>query len=307
MLKKNEILQSLPFNVSDKCKKRIEELEIDAIKTSGQELERCILKIVREIIDNQPEKAGEHRRKDWKTGWEENYKEYIKGKDIRALIPGYYNKYNFIRFNGHLYTCQSSSCELNSVRILINSIADAYLKDLDSIVELGAGTCHHIVELSKSLSKGVSFFALDWSDATKKIATELSNNHQVEKIHGYKCDFFDPCWEDNENKPHGKVGVYSFAAFEQLGNNYMNMVEFIIEMKPSIVIQLEPLTETLPDSELLPYLSKKYSEKRGYLEGYTRYLTQLQEDGKIELLTISRMPFGSLFIEGYSLVAWKPV
>ena len=68
---------------------------------------------------------------------------------------------------------RSENTELNSVRILINYIADIYLRDCNEIIEIGSGTCHHIMELSKKLKHNPTFYALDWSESTTLIAERL--------------------------------------------------------------------------------------------------------------------------------------
>ena len=69
---------------------------------------------------------------------------------------------------------------------------------------------------------------------------------------------------------------------------------------------MEPITELLPQNQLLSYLSTKYFQKRNYLNGYLSFLKAREKEGTIEIHHTSRMPFGSFFIEGYSLIVWSP-
>ena len=95
---------------------------------------------------------------------------------------------------------------------------------------------------------------------------------------------------------------------EQISSDFEKLFNFINKvLKPKLVIHLEPISELLPQNDLLAYLSTKYFLKRNYLNGYLDFLRDQDERGNIKLLNESRMPFGSFFIEGYSLVVWRPV
>ena len=53
------------------------------------------------------------------------------------------------------------------------------------------------------------------------------------------------------------------------------------------------------------FLSKKYFEKRNYLKGFKNCLYNLEREGKIEIVYEKSSFIGSMFINGYSLVAWR--
>mgnify|MGYP001314491039 CR=1 FL=1 len=59
-------------------------------------------------------------------------------------------------------------------------------------------------------------------------------------------------------------------------------------------------------NNLLDYLSIKYSEKRNYLKGFLSYLQNLNEKNKISIIKSERTYVGSIFIDGYSVIIWKP-
>ena len=58
---------------------------------------------------------------------------------------------------------------------------------------------------------------------------------------------------------------------------------------------------------MFDYLAAKFHSKRGYTMGYLPRLKQLELDGKIEILNVKRLNFGSLFFEGFTNIIWKPV
>jgi hypothetical protein len=56
---------------------------------------------------------------------------------------------------------------------------------------------------------------------------------------------------------------------------------------------------------ILDYLSVKYSQKRNYLEGYLSYLKKLEKKKFIKFIEVKKSYFGSLYINGYSIIVWK--
>jgi hypothetical protein len=51
-------------------------------------------------------------------------------------------------------------------------------------------------------------------------------------------------------------------------------------------------------------LAIAFMQKRGYTSGL---LPWLLNDPRVEVLHVERTGFGSLMIEGYNLIAWKPL
>ena len=298
----------MPLKPSEDFWARIKLYPVELIPITKQERDQCILEIYKKLFDENIVKSGPSRQKDWLKGWGENLDNFIKTNNTKELIPKYYNKYNYIRFNSDFYKFKNNETELNTVRILINYIADIYLGQSKSIIELGAGTCHHLYEISKVLNQETNFYALDWSESTTKIANILKINNHIKNIDSFKFDFFNPEWASNIKIPYDNSSiVFSFAALEQIGSDFNKLFNFITQkIKPKYVVHLEPIGELLPEDELLSFLSKKYFLKRNYLNGYLNFLKNKSENNEIVIDTASRMPFGSLFIEGYSLVVWHP-
>ena len=81
----------------------------------------------------------------------------------------------------------------------------------------------------------------------------------------------------------------------------------MLEKKPGICVHLEPIDELLDDNNLIDDLSIKYFRKRNYLKNYLPYLENLEKNGKINIIKKQRIYSGSYFIEGHSLIVWKPI
>ena len=173
----------LPVKPSEIFWENIEPYKVELLSISKEERDNCILEILKTLDDKNIIKAGRKRQNDWYKGWDENFKNYCNSNNPEDLVPKYYNKYPYLRFNSELYKVINNSTELNSVRILINYITDIYLEDFDNIIELGAGTCHHLLEISNNIKSTPTFFALDWSEATTSIAKRLKQNNHINSIY----------------------------------------------------------------------------------------------------------------------------
>ena len=191
--------KDLPLKPSNFFWENINSYPIDLIPLSKEERDNCILKILKTLEDNSLVQAGRKRQNDWFKGWEENLRNFIRSNDIQDLIPKYYNKFPYIRYKSELYRVRSENAELNSVRILINYIADIYLRDCNEIIEIGSGTCHHILNFQNSKHKP-TFYALDWSESTTLIAKRLKEKI-ILIVYSFKFDFFNPCWHKDIKLP----------------------------------------------------------------------------------------------------------
>ena len=69
---------------------------------------------------------------------------------------------------------------------------------------------------------------------------------------------------------------------------------------------MEPTIELYDESNLLDYLAMRFHVKRGYTEGYLPRLRELESQNKVEILKVKRLFFGSLYMEGYSCLIWRP-
>ena len=143
----------------------------------------------------------------------------------------------------------------------------------------------------------------DWAVSSQKIIGEI-NKELGTNINGINLNFFKPDYSIDipENS-----GIYTIASLEQIGENYVELVDFILEKKPSICVHMETIDELLDDNVLMDSLSIKYFRKRNYLNGYLPYLEQLESQGKIKILNKQRIYSGSYFVEGHSLIVWKPL
>ena len=87
----------------------------------------------------------------------------------------------------------------------------------------------------------------------------------------------------------------------------MPFVQFLLDRRPAICINVEPIAEWYDPDNLVDALALKYHHHRGYLRNYLSSLRDLEQRGRVQIIATRRLYFGSLYHEAYSYVIWRPV
>jgi trans-aconitate methyltransferase len=178
---------------------------------------------------------------------------------------------------------------------LVDSLGKKYLSKSKCIVELGCGTGHNLWRM-KAINPKALLIGADWVKSSNKMV-------EAQGFDSMHLDFFNP---PSVPLAPGHA-YYSVAALEQIGTDYEKLVAWLLKGKPETVVHIEPIPELLDSTKLLDYLSIQYMHKRKYLRGYLTYLESLEKKGKIKIIEARRSGIGSMFIDGYSVIVWKPL
>ena len=239
----------------------------------------------------------------FEKGWAQNYERLLKsdGKnDFHCLTPGYFRGSPFFRYNNQLVVTDNLQLEFDLFTIARHCLFDSYLADRSEIFELGCGSCQNLLMLS-DLFPDKAITGLDWTFATQKISRFLAEKRK----HAIKALQYDMFSE----KPLPSIGsdgaLISIHAFEQLGKKFSGILDKIIDARPGIVVQLEPVAEFYDADNLLDFLALKYIRKRNYLDGYYTALNRMAQKGDIELLAAWRPYLGGVLHES-SILVWRP-
>ena len=100
--------------------------------------------------------------------------------------------------------------------------------------------------------------------------------------------------------------IFTSGAIEQVASKFDKFINFILEKKPSLVVNIEPAYEVYNQDILFDYLAAKFHKKRGYTSGYLPRIKELEKQNKVDILKIKRLNFGSLFMEGFTCIIWRP-
>lgn len=185
---------------------------------------------------------------------------------------------------------------------LVEAFLTSYAPKIDNIYEFGCGTGRHLLKI-RQFFPNATLTGLDWATSSQEIIYQVAQNLRDTSLYARNFDFFQP---DKDFAFKSNSVAITIAALEQVGINHKEFVNFLVESDINLVINFEPIEEVLSDNILLESLSKKYFRKRNYLSGYLSYLRELSDLGKIDILREQRAYFGSFFIEGYTVIVWKP-
>jgi len=280
---------------------RIKEYYFAYEKPSESERDEYLLKIIKTLLADFIVYAGEHRREQWEKGWGENLENLDKEELTNAIKPRYFGKYNILRIKQNFIKPISDNFEQNSLAIILDWLADKYMREADAVYEFGCGTGHHLKNIRK-INQRAKIYGLDWVESSQKIIEKMAKELSDENLFSHKFDFFNPDYGFSLEK---NSVIYTVAALEQTGDSYVNFIDYLMENKPKLCVHIEPIGELLDENNLLDYLSIEYFKKRKYLSGFLDYLRGIEKEGKIEIIKAQRSYIGSLFIDGYSIIVWK--
>ena len=292
----------LDFTFSDKSKKEIDQYSIEIDDLTEVEVAQQKIIIYDFLSKDFVVYAGDHRIKDWNLGWEENGIEFENTKDFESLIPKYFGKYKIIRLDGAFKRVLSKNAEIYTLRILQKYVYEKYCLTYKNFYEFGCGTGHNLVELDR-LSNAAHMYGFDWTTTPQRIFNNINTFFQ-KNFEFRRFDFTEPDYAVNfkENSV-----VLTFAALEQIGEKNKNFLDFLCHKKPALCIHLEPISELLDSGEEMQKLSIDYINKRNYLSNFYNNILLLQSQGRAEIVEAKRTKIGSFFLEGYSLIVWKPI
>jgi hypothetical protein len=281
----------------------IRKFDLSYRPATKEELGEYVLNFLKLIEKDEMVRTREENLLVFEQGWSENLEELktsTPASYTSALKPKYYRGNNFFRYKDDLVVTENLQLEYELSIIARLCLFHAYLQNAETICEVGCGSCLNLSLLSKVLSKA-KLIGLDWTSASCEIARELGR--QLSRpISGVRFDMFGP--EFSFEIPRG-AAIISIHAFEQLGNRFEPILEYLIHSKPSIVVQYEPVFEFYNGNNLLDYLALSYCRRRSYLEGYYSRLQQLENNGQIKIVNAFRPYLGGVLHES-SVLVWKP-
>ena len=288
--------------LSISVKKKIDSLDFTYKEIKGEELQSLIFNILKSI-DGDKQIIGEKGRKNvWEKGWEENLNEFKDSNyDELKLIPKFIRPGNPIRLNQKYVIPSNPDFELNFVKVCRQWFLEYYFSGFKNIYEFGCGTGFNLVAAAK-LFPNALLFGSDFVQSSVDLVNEIS----VSKNINIKGDIFDLINPNYDYKIKNNSGIFTFGALEQLASKIDNIVEYLIIQKPEICVHVEPVIELYDKDNFIDYLAIKFQGKRRYTEGLLPKLYKLKKSGKIDILKVKRLFFGSLMMEGYNLIVWRP-
>ena len=282
------------------CKTIVEERDFRHSKMTQSKRDELITNVLKKIDSGELTVSGPHRQPDWEQGWAENLEKYERMRNSYALTPKFIKPNQAIRLNRDYIIPYSESFEFDFVDVLRKWLFHKYFKNKSVIYEFGCGSCQHLVVLAEMFPEE-RLYGLDWAASSIEIINKLVEINGW-NIAGKLFNLFEP---DESLRLKDNSAVFTVGTMEQLGRNYEHFLQYLLSNSVSLCLHLETIKELYDDNYLIDYLAIKFDSKRGYLDGFLTRLMELEKEGKVEILRIQRIFFGSLYHDSYSLVVWR--
>lgn len=291
-----------PGVLPETCLRLIDKADFTYEEPSPQRRDEIVLGVIKHIDSEVPTQVGPQREDVWERCWAENLENFVASEfELEALVPKFIKPGQPVRLNQRYVLPRNPSFELAFFQVCRAFYYQKYLADVRSAYEFGCGTGFNLVALGTQMPN-MKLYGLDWSQSACEMVNLTGKKHRLD-IAGARFDFFNP---DRGLKLDPHSAVMTLCALEQVGPRHGPFIEFLLEKRPKICINMEPIEDLYDEGNLADYLALRYHRKRGYLSGFLPRLKALETEGKIKILEVRRMFFGSLYHEGYSFVVWKP-
>ena len=268
----------------------------------NEEKYNSLFKEVKKKLASEIKPSGRDYYKKWEDGWGENLSEFCNTGSIQSLYPYYIKNNKYFRFSNSYFTSENNYFEVDFSKTIINYFFEKYFTKSNSIVDLGSGSNHHIIDLSLLHNKK-DFFALDWSKNSYKIIKEANKRFSID-IKPIHFDMFEPSKQNF--KLEKSSSVYTVGSLEQLGSSYKKILSWFLGNNFDYIMNIEPIYEFYHLDNPFDLVAAEYIKKRNWLKGYYTSLCNLEKIGDIEILERLRL-FGSLYHETYNFIIWRKV
>ncbi len=296
------LVGSAVSDLSTDCRKVIEEHNFRYRTLTDQERDRVLLDVLKRIDSDQFSLAGPGGKERWEKGWAENRDGFLRGgRNPAQLVPKYIRLGQPLRMNRSYVQPSDPNFEFNWYEAFRLWLFRTYLANAGTVYEFGCGSGFNLAFLAQ-MYPDKRYFGLDWATSSVDIINELGKTYGWD-MHGLLFDFFAP---DRNVRIEENSTVFTVGALEQTGTDYDLFLEYLLESSPSLCVNIEPIMEWYDEDNLLDYAASRFHLKRNYWQGFPSRLKELERAGKVEILKAKRSFFGSLYIEGYSQLIWRP-
>lgn len=268
----------------------------------GVQRDQVILEVLKKLKTDKQIIGVKERQEVWNAGWGENLEAFIKsGYDLKMLVPKFIRPNKIVRYKQDYILPANPNFELDYYSVFREWLFTNYFKDFENIYEFGCGTGFNLVALSK-LYPDKDLYGTDFVTSSVDLVNEIGKAHKLR----LKGSIFDMISPDESFKLKKNSLIFTIGSIEQLASKFDNFLQYLLKNTPRLCIHSEPTVELYDENNLVDYLAAEFHKKRGYTQGFLPRLQELEKEGKVEILKVKRLYFGSLFLEGYNLIVWRP-
>ena len=235
----------------------------------------------------------------WDRGWSELSKKFIQTENEKDLNPQYL-KSSLLKICNFMVKFNCVEAEHQIAELILTKIFKQYFHKVDNIYEFGCGPCRNIIILNKLFKKNL--FALDWADGIKDIV-DIINKKSVNEIQYARFNMLKP---DQNYKLKNNSGVLTVHSMEQIGHNHNNFINYLLNNKVKMSVHIEPEDQFYSDDQM-DSRRKLFHNKRGYLTGFFKLLSDLEQKKILKIIHAQKLYLGSLMHDPYVIFIWKPI
>jgi len=256
------------------------------------------------LTDETISAAGHDALPRWQKGWGEVLEGVRRdGVSMATLTPQYFHHDTF-RYRGRYIRAATPDFEQHLYAVFKAVIFEKYLSDVSHIAELGCGTGGNLFALAHHFPDK-RLTGCDWAEPSQALIHEI-NASLGTHIAGVNLNLLTmEGWDLVESGPG--TGILTLHALEQIGADHGLLLSAIRAARPDICVHLEPIAELYDTSLKFDLNALNYHNKRNYLSGFYDKLSELETEGRVEIIKAHRTGFGSTFQEAYSLIVWRVV
>ncbi len=268
----------------------------------GSEERQLILDILKKIDSDRQVIGALERTKIWNDGWSENLSDFRDNPDLSCTIPKFIRPNQLIRFNQKYIRPANPNFEADYFKMFQLWFFGEYLYPFDHIHEFGCGSGINLAAIAKMFPHK-NLTGYDFAPSAVELINTIGSHYEFKM----QALFFDMLKPDYSCKIQKNSCVLTIGTMEQLASNFYPFMDYLLDQRPGLCLHVEPTIELYDENNLIDYLAIKFLKKRGYTVGLLPYLQELHKAGRIELIKVKRLFFGSLYQEGYNYMVWKPL
>jgi len=269
----------------------------------GSKRDEVMLEVLKKLESDSQVIGAKERQEAWNNGWNENLQDFINsGYDLQKLVPKFIRSNKIVRYKQDYICPANPDFELDYYSIFRKWLFARYFREFSDIYEFGCGTGFNLVALSQLYSEK-NLYGTDFVKSSVDLVNAIAKAHNI-KLKGAIFDMINP---DGRFRLKENSLIFTIGSIEQLASRFEDFLQYLLRNRPALCVHVEPTVELYDEDNLIDYLGIKFYKKRGYTQGFLPRLQELEKNGKIKLLKVKRLYFGSLFLEGYNLIVWRPL
>lgn len=189
--------------------------------------------------------------------------------------------------------------------LIAESVIAACRDDTDAVIELGAGWGRSLFTVwTRGGPRDAVYAGLEYTEAGIECISRLGRLEPALNVVAAPFDFHAPVFPDLGALRHAVV--FSIYSLQQLTSTDPAAYRALLAAAPEMnMLHFEPIGFQMPQPGPLDERSQAHALKNGYNLDMWNVISQLREDGDIEVLAAEHDLFGYLDHYPMSLVHWR--